>query len=387
MVTAHYDDLTIEDLSGVLGVKWNKFPDCIGAFVAEMDFRTAPPVIEALQEIVQEGFFGYLPEQRSNELSAAVSAWYANTTGWEVPAEWIYPLPDVIKGLEVTLTHFAPKGGKVIVPTPAYMPFLFVPEFHGREIVQVPMLEHDGRYTYDLDAIDRAFADGGEVLIICNPHNPIGRVLTREEMLAVSEVVDRHGGRVFSDEIHAPLIYEGHTHVPYASISETAANHTVTAIAASKAWNLAGLKCAQIVISNERDNESWKDGAWWAGHGASSLGVVASTVAWTQGQPWLDDIIAYLDGNRKLMANLVAEHLPGVRYTPPEGTYLGWLDFRETPLDGDLAEFFRENAKVAVVDGAACGEVASRFVRFNIAMPQPILARSVRQMAEALQNV
>ncbi len=387
MVTAHYDDLTVEDLSGVLGVKWNKFPDCIGAFVAEMDFRTAPPVIETLQEVVAEGFFGYLPEQRTAELTAAVSRWYANTTGWEVPSEWIYPLPDVIKGLEVTLTDFAPKGGKVIVPTPAYMPFLFVPEFHGREIVQVPMREDDGTYTYDLEAIDRAFADGGEVLIVCNPHNPIGRVLTHEEMVAVSEVVERHGGRVFSDEIHAPLVYEGHQHVPYASVSEAAANHTVTAIAASKAWNLAGLKCAQIVMSNERDNAAWKEGAWWAGHGASTLGVVASTVAWTQGQPWLDDILAYLDGNRTLMTHLVAEHLPGVRYTPPEGTYLGWLDFRETPLDGDLAEFFRENAKVAVVDGSACGEVACRFVRFNLAMPRPILERSVRQMSEALQNV
>jgi cystathionine beta-lyase len=387
MVTAHYDDLTVEDLSGVLGVKWNKFPDCIGAFVAEMDCRTAPPVIDALQDLVAQGFFGYLPEQRSAELSAAVSKWYADTASWVVPAERIYPLPDVIKGLEVTLSDFAPKGGKVIVPTPAYMPFLFVPEFHGREIVQVPMHNDEGYYTYDLDAIDRAFADGGEVLIVCNPHNPVGRVLTRGEMVAISEVVERHGGRVFSDEIHAPLVFEGHTHVPYASVSEAAANHTVTAIAASKAWNLAGLKCAQIVMSNERDDASWKDGAWWAGHGASSLGVVASTVAWSEGQPWLDDILAYLDGNRKLMANLIAEHLPGVRYTPPEGTYLGWLDFRETPLDGDLAEFFRERAKVAVVDGGACGEVASRFVRFNIAMPQPLLERSIRQMAEALQRV
>ena len=387
MVTAHYDDLTVEDLSGVLGVKWNKFPDCIGAFVAEMDFRTAPPVIDALQDLVAQGFFGYLPEQRSAELSAAVSKWYADTAGWDVPAERIYPLPDVIKGLEVTLTDFAPKGGKVIVPTPAYMPFLFVPEFHGREIVQVPMHNDEGYYTYDLDAIDRAFADGGEVLIVCNPHNPVGRVLTRAEMVAISEVVERHGGRVFSDEIHAPLVFEGHTHVPYASVSEAAANHTVTAIAASKAWNLAGLKCAQIVMSNERDDASWKDGGWWAGHGASSLGVVASTVAWSEGQPWLNDILDYLDGNRKLMANLIAEHLPGVRYTPPEGTYLGWLDFRETPLDGDLAEFFRVHAKVAVVDGGACGEVASRFVRFNIAMPRPLLDRSIRQMAEALQRV
>lgn len=386
MVTAHYDDLTVEDLSGILGVKWNKFPDCIGAFVAEMDFRTAPSVIDTLQEVVSEGFFGYLPEQKAAALSVAVSKWYADKTGWDVPAEWIYPLPDVIKGLEVTLTDFAPRGGKVIVPTPAYMPFLFVPEFHGREIVQVPMREDGGVYTYDLEAIDRAFADGGEVLIVCNPHNPVGRVLTREEMVAISEVVERHGGRVFSDEIHAPLTFEGHQHVPYASVSEVAAGHTVTAIAASKAWNLAGLKCAQIVLSNARDNEAWKEGAWWAGHGASSLGVVASIAAWSDGQEWLDGIIDYLDGNRRLLGELVDELLPGVRYTPPQGTYLAWLDFRDTPLDGDLAEFFREHAKVAVVDGGACGEVGERFIRFNLAMPRPLLERAVRQIADAIQN-
>lgn len=387
MVTAQYDDLTVEDLTGVLGMKWNKFPDCIGAFVAEMDFRTAPSVIETLQEVVRAGFFGYLPEQRAEELSAAVARWYAGTAGWEVPAEHIFALPDVIKGLEVTLTHFAPKGGKVIVPTPAYMPFLFVPELHDREIVQVPMREDNGVYTYDLDAIDRAFADGGEVLIVCNPHNPVGRVLTRDEMVAISEVVERHGGRVFSDEIHAPLVYEGRRHIPYASISEVAASHTVTAIAASKAWNLAGLKCAQIVFSNDADVETWKNGASWAGHGASSLGVVASTAAWDTGQEWLSEIMGYLDGNRRLLSDLVAELLPGVRYTPPEGTYLAWLDFRDTPLDGDLAEFFRENAKVATVDGGACGEVGERFVRFNLAMPRPLLERSVRQMADAIQNV
>lgn len=387
MVTAHYDDLTIEDLTGVLGVKWNTFPDCIGAFVAEMDFRTAPSVIETLQAVVQAGFFGYLPTQKAEELSAAVARWYAETTGWQVPAERIFTLPDVIKGLEVTLTHFAPKGGKVIVPTPAYMPFLFVPEVHGREIVQVPMREQDGAYTYDLDAIDRAFAEGGEVLIVCNPHNPVGRVLTREEMLGISEVVERHGGRVFSDEIHAPIIYEGHRHIPYASISEAAASHTVTAIAASKAWNLAGLKCAQIVFSNDADVQTWQDGASWAGHGASSLGVVASIAAWTTGHEWLAGILDYLDGNRTLMADLVGELLPGVRYTPPEGTYLAWLDFRDTPLDGDLGEFFRERAKVAVVNGGACGTVGERFVRFNLAMPRPLLERSVRQMAEAIQSV
>jgi cystathionine beta-lyase len=383
---ANYDTLTLEELTGVVGVKWTTYPDCIGAFIAEMDFRTAPCVIEALRETVDNGFFGYLPKALAEGLATACAGWYERATDWRPPAERIHPLPDVLKGLEATLQYYAPKGGKVIVPTPAYMPFLSVPGRLGREVVQVPMAKDDGRWVYDLEALDAAFADGGEVLIVCNPHNPLGRVLTREEMLSISEIVDRHGGRVFSDEIHAPIVYAGHRHVPYASISETAANHTITAIAGSKAWNLAGLKCAQIVLSNDADEERWQKEAWWAGHGASTMGVIASIAAYTQGQEWLDGVLAYLDGNRRWLAEAIEEQLPGVCYSMPEGTYLAWLDFCQTGIEGDLAEYFRAHAHVAVVDGSACGEVGKGAVRFNFAMPRPILQRAISQIAEAVRQ-
>ncbi|HVL23640.1 MAG TPA: aminotransferase class I/II-fold pyridoxal phosphate-dependent enzyme [Thermomicrobiales bacterium] len=388
--TANYDTLTLEELTGVVGKKWTTFPDTIGAFIAEMDFRTAPSVIAALRETVDNGFFGYLPVAMEEGLAKVCAGWYEQNTDWAVPAERVHSLPDVLKGLEITLRLYAPKGGKVIVPTPAYMPFLTVPQVHDREIVQVPMLKNDGRWEYDLDALDAAFTDGAEVLILCNPFNPIGRVMTREEMLAISEIVDRHGGRVFSDEIHAPIVYEGHRHVPYASISETAASHTITAIAASKAWNLAGLKTAQIVISNDADEAIWQDTGAHLGHGASTLGVIASIAAYTTGQEWLDGVLAYLDGNRRWLEEAVGERLPGVCYTVPEGTYLAWLDFCQSGLagdllDGDLAQYFRENARVAVVDGGACGNVGKGCVRFNFAMPRPILERAIDQMAAAIQ--
>lgn len=387
MITANYDELTVADLSGALGMKWTAFPDCIGAFVAEMDFGTAPSVIQALHDSVDKGFFGYLPAAKAEEMASAVADWYRTNTNWEVPAERIHPLPDVLKGLEATLDYFAPKGGKVIVPTPAYMPFLFVPEYHGREVVQVPMLQTNGRWEYNLDGIDSAFAEGGEVLIVCNPFNPIGRVMTRDELVQISEVVHRHHGRVFSDEIHAPIVFPGHEHVPYASVSDVAVGHTITAIAASKAWNLAGLKCAQIVLSNEDDVAVWEKDGKWAGHGASTLGVIASIAAYTTGQPWLTDVLGYLDGNRRLLGERVAELLPGVKYSMPEGTYLAWLDFRDTPLDGDLAEFFREQARVALVNGSACGNAGERSVRFNFAMPRPVLEQAISQMSDAIRSV
>lgn len=385
MSTANYDTLTLEELTGVVGKKWTTYPEMIGAFVAEMDFKTAPCVIEALRDTVDNGFFGYLPDALAEGLSKSVSDWYRDTTGWDVPAERIHALPDVLKGLEVTLNYYAPKGGKVIVPTPGYMPFLFIPAFNNREIIQVPMLRDNDSWQFDYDAIDAAFADGGEVLIVCNPHNPIGRVLRRDEMERLSEIVDKHGGRVFSDEIHAPLVFEGHQHLPYASISETAANHTITTIAASKAWNVAGLKCAEIVFSNQADQETWENGASWAGHGASTIGVVASTSAFSDGREWLADVISYLDGNRKRLGELVAEEMPGVQYSMPEGTYLGWLDFTDTKVPEDVGAFFRDNAGVAITDGGACGEVGCKCVRFNFAMPRPLMEQAVGQMGKAVR--
>lgn len=386
MTTANYDALTVRDLSGVLGKKWTTFPDKIGAFIAEMDFGTAPEVIAALRAAVDEGFYGYLPDHLETGLGEAVAGWYRRSTDWQVEASQVRSMPDVLKGLEVALRYYAPRGGKVIVPTPAYMPFLMLPAFTDREQIEVPMLHNDGRWEYDLDAIDRAFKDGGEVLIICNPFNPIGRVMTRDELVAISEVVDRNNGRVFSDEIHAPLIYDGVRHVPYASVSDAAAGHTITAVAASKAWNLAGLKCAAIVLSNEADQASWADGAGWTAHGASTLGVVASIAAFNDGQPWLDDVVRYLDGNRKALGEAIASQMPQVKYTPPEGTYLAWLDMCDLPLDGDLAEFFRDQANVAMVDGSHCGELGKGAVRFNFAMPRPLIEQAIEQMGEALRN-
>lgn len=383
-----YDALTPERLAGSLGVKWTQFPNCVGAFIAEMDYGTSPEIKDALRAAVDAGFFGYLPKAKEQELAEATAGWYHRVAGWDVRPEQIHSMPDVLKGLEITLAHFAPKGGKVILPTPAYMPFLMIPGRHNREIIEVPMLKTGYGWEYDYDGIEQAFRDGGEVLIVCNPHNPIGKVASREEMEKLAEIVDRYEGRVFSDEIHAPLVYGENQHVPYASINETAAGHTITAIAASKAWNLPGLKCAQIVLSNDADMEEFeKGGAAWTAHGASTMGVVASIAAYNESQPWLDEVIDYLDGNRKRLGELVEEYLPGVEYIQPDGTYLAWLDFTATKVPENVQEFFCEKAKVAITDGSACGEVGKRCVRFNFAMSRPTLEGAIECMGEALRSL
>lgn len=377
------DAVTIESLRAAGGLKWTKFePDVIGAFVAETDFGTAPVVTAALHRAVDRATFGYLPPALVRELAEACAAWQVEAYGWEVPPERVHPLADVIRGLEVAIEHFSEPGSAVVLPTPAYMPFFEVPLRLGREIIEVPCLVgEDGTARMDLDGIGTALAGRGNLVILCNPHNPVGRVYERAELLALAEVVDAHGGRVFSDEIHAPLVYAPARHVPYASVSPVAAGHAVTATSASKAWNLPGLKCAQLIL-NERDAEVWEPHAATASHGASNLGVIANIAAFTQGRPWLDEVLAYLDANRHHLASLLAEHLPDVRYRPPDGTYLAWLDCRPLGLGASPCDVFLERARVALVDGARCGSPGH--VRLNFATPRPILEEIVARMAAAV---
>ncbi len=385
-LTAALDQVSVGELRRRGSLKWTYAgPEVIGAFVAEMDFGTAPAVEDALRAAIGRHAYGYLPPAAATELSGTVAAWLGRY-GWTVNPDRIKPLPDVIKGLEAAINLFSRPGSPVVLPTPAYMPFLTVPPALGRQIIEVPMVTDGGRLALDLDGIAAAFRAGGHLLILCNPCNPAGRVYTPDELRAVAAVVDRHGGRVFADEIHAPLVYPGYQYVPYASVSATAAAHTITATSASKGWNLPGLKCAQLILSNEADEAVWAETAILYERGTSTLGVVANVAAFASGQDWLAGVLGYLDGNRALLAELLAEHLPAVRYRPPEGTYLAWLDCRELGLGDSPGEFFLDRAQVLVTDGPAFGQAGRGHVRFNFATPRPILTRAVGQLAAAVTS-
>ncbi|GAB4084296.1 aminotransferase class I/II-fold pyridoxal phosphate-dependent enzyme [Myceligenerans cantabricum] len=405
MITHPFDAITPDQLRDAGSMKWTAFPGTIGAWVAEMDFGTSPEVTRALHDAVDRAAFGYLATAPRARMAEAWTRFATDRYGWTVDPERVRPVSDVLHALELVIQHYSRPGSPIILPTPAYMPFLTIPEHLGREIIQVPMAvtsSPDGpRYGYDLDALDAAFRAGGHLLVLCNPHNPVGRVLRPEEMQAIAEVVDRHDGRVFSDEIHAPLVYEGHRHVPYASLSETAAGHTVTATSASKAWNLPGLKTAQIVFSNDADLTVWEARGAHDEMGAATLGVLAATAAYDESRGWLDDTIAYLQGNFATLSDEVAAHLPGVTLTPIEGTYLSWLDCRALDLGergaatepegatgaaASPASFFRTRAGVAMNDGALCGEAGRGFVRLNLAMPRPVLREALARMADALER-
>ena len=381
------DAIGIERLREIGSVKWSVFPEAIGAFVAEMDFPPAPAIVGAMRGAIDDGLTGYLPAAVRTRMTEATARWQRERYGWDVPADRIRPVPDVLTALRATIDFFTEPGSKIVLPTPAYMPFLTIPAMHDREIIEVPMLVEDGRYVYDLDGIDRAFAQGAGLLILCNPYNPLGRVFERAELEAVAEIVDRHGARVFSDEIHAPLVFAPHRHLPYASLNAVTARHTITAASASKAWNLPGLKAAQVILTNDADAETWaRPEVAWAEHGTANLGVIATTAAFDDSREWLADTLDYLDGNRRLLGDLLAEHIPGIGYRAPEGTYIAWLDARDLGIDGSPADFFREQAGVAMTDGIACGAAGEGFLRFILATPRPVIEQAVLQMAAALRE-
>jgi cysteine-S-conjugate beta-lyase len=381
------NDTTAAMLRARGSVKWSTpGPDGFGAAVAEMDFGAAPAILDALAALSATENFGYLSPVLGRELVDACADFQQRRHGWAVDPELIHPVPDVIKALEIAITYYSKPGSPVILPTPAYMPFLSVPGQLGREIIQVRMHEEAGFFTLDLDAIDAAFRAGGDLLIFCNPCNPLGRVYTQQEITQLTAVVDRHGGRVFADEIHAPLVYPGLRHIPYASTSDTAAAHTLTGTSASKGWNLPGLKCAQVILSSAADEERWAELGHIAWRGASSPGVAANIAAYRHGEAWLDEVLAYLDENRRLLADLLARQLPQVRYRPPDGTYLAWLDCTAMNLDGSPGALLTEQAHLTVVDGPAFGEGGPGSFRFNFATPQPLLTEMVERAAAVLTS-
>lgn len=373
-------------------LKWTALDSEVAAWVAESDLGTAPTVRQALHDAVDGDLLGYLPPAVRRDMAQACADWYQERYGWTVPPSRIHPVADVLEALHLTVEHFSRPGSALVLPTPAYMPFLTAPGAWGRDVVEVPMAADDsGRPVLDLAAIDAALAAGGHLVVLTNPHNPTGRVFERAELVALSEVVQARGGRVFSDEIHAPLVMPGARHVPYASVSAEAARHTVTATSASKSWNIPGLKCAQVLLSNDDDAATWEPHDVLATHGASTLGAVANAAAYRTGGPWLDALLVHLDGNRRAFAAVLAEDAPQVRFRLPEGTYLAWLDLRDAlpggaagPGDDEIAAWVLERFGVAVVDGTACGEAGRGFVRVNLALPRPLVIEAGRRIAACL---
>lgn len=363
------DQVTVEQLRARGSVKWSVTSgDQLGAFIAESDLPLAPVVADAVTSAVTGGLTGYLPTPVATATSTACAAFQQRRFGWNVEPAQVHLLPDVLGVLAFTLGHLVAPDAPVVLPTPAYMPFLELPGAVGHQLRLLPMDQVAGRFVIDPDRLGTALGDGG-VLVLVNPHNPTGQVATREELLAIADVVERTGATVFADEIHSPLVYSGASHIPYASLDERTAGHTVTAVSASKGWNLPGLSCAQLILTSPEHQKRWDSSPFVARHGTSPLGAVAATAAYgPDGVAHLDASLDYLQGGRDLFAERMAQ-APTIGYTPPAATYIHWLDLRGTSIEP--REVGRRTG-VLGTDGASCGTTG--FLRLTLATSHAVVA-------------
>lgn len=374
-------DLPDERLRDALVLKWGAAqPGWLAAWVAEMDYALDPAVEGALTEAVLRGVTGYPALDAAQSVGPALAGFAGRQWAWSIDPEHVVLCGDVMSGVSLALEVLS-EPAPVIVPTPAYPPLLDVAELTGRKRVDVPLDPDSPRAELDLDRLDAALADGARTVLLCQPHNPWGRVFDRSELEGLRDVVVRHGARVISDEIHAPLALDGASHVPYLSLDGTA-DHAVAVTASSKAWNTPGLKCAQIVTGDRATAQSLRAVPLVANHGLSPLGVVAAVASYTRGEPWLASLRERLAQQRDLFAELVAAHLPLARIRPLEGTYLAWVDVRAFGL-GQPARVAQQRGRVWVSGGDEFGAGGAGHVRVNLATSPERLREVVVRLASA----
>lgn len=373
---------SLEELTRRKSHKWRHYPpDVLPAFVAEMDFTVAEPIAAAVRDALALGDTGY-PE--SGELGEAFASFAAGRLGWTVRPDWVFPIPDVMTGIAEVLLAITPPGSGVVLNPPVYGPFFFRLGYLGREIVEAPLRRTaGGSYDLDVEVLNQALGQPGvAAYLLCSPHNPLGQVWSRDQLLTIAELCQRHGVELLVDEIHAPLVLPGATHVPFASLDHPMAQRAYTFNSASKGWNIAGLKCGVAVAVSEQMAALLTDR--WEALLASHHGVLASVAAFTQALGWLDAVLAQLDENRALLASLLADQLPEVGYSPGAASFLAWLDCRKLDLGDDPSEVFLERGRVALTGGPYFGRQGAGFARLNIGTSPELMTEAVRRMATAI---
>jgi cysteine-S-conjugate beta-lyase len=383
-----FDDITETSLRKRQSAKWRTYaPDVLPAWVAEMDFAIADPIKRMLHQAVDDDDFGYANPPMLGE---AIAPWARARWRWDVAPADVHGVCDVVTGIAEILRVATAPGDRVVIEPPIYPPFASTIRQNGRVVVEAPLLVTEKGFRPDLAAIEAAYAGGARAHLLCSPHNPTGIVYGSGDLADIALLADRYGVLVLADEIHAPLTLPGAEHHPFPTISEAAARRSIVLTSASKAWNLAGLKAAVMIASSDESRAVLArlpvETPYHAGH----LGILATHTALTESQAWLASAIYVIDRNRRLLADLLAEHLPAVRYVQPQAGYLTWLDCRALGLGDNPAKVFLEQGKVALSAGPTFGGAAGEgngFARLNIATPRPLLVEAVRRMAAAASNL
>ena len=381
-----YDFDQIVDRRGTMSYKWDTTPDgVIPLWVADMDFKAAPCIIDALRRRVDHGVFGYVSVP--DEYYRAVDGWFSRRHGWSVNREHVIYTSGVVPAVSAIIKAMTRPGDRVIVQTPAYNCFFSSIRNNGCELSANNLIYHPDGYTIDWDDLERRAADPrARLLILCNPHNPSGRVWTREELTRIADICRRNNVFVISDEIHCELVYGADGYTPYASLSEEVAQGCAVCISPSKAFNIAGLQIANIVAADAEvraridrainDNEVCD---------VNPFGVTATIAAYNHGDDWLAELLQYLKGNMDMLCEFLKTNLPNLQPIPLEGTYLAWVKCTDTGMNGEQLEaYLTENTKVRVNGGAMYGPGGEDFIRINLACPRSVLREALQRISRAL---
>ncbi len=353
-------------------------------WVADMDFETPVFIREAVIKRAIHPIYGYT--FRSDTFSRSIINWMQKRHGWEIKKEWVAFSPGVVPALNMAVMAFTSPGDKVIVQPPVYFPFFTAVKNHGRELVYNQLTEKNGRYEMDFQDLERKIDDKTKLLLLCHPHNPVGRLWSRHELETLVEICARKNVLIVSDEIHSDLMLNGNVHIPLATLSRKAADISLTCIAPSKTFNLAGLATSALIIPNEAHRKVYEKILDDLHVGMGNLfGITTLEAAYDEGDEWLVQLLAYLDQNLQLLNDFFLTRIPRVKVVPAEATYLIWLDFRGLGLKGkELREFVIQNAGIGLNDGPSFGPGGDGFQRINIALPRKILIEALEKLEEAV---
>jgi len=358
--------------------------DIIPMWVADMDLPAPQPVVEAVKKRAEHPAYGYTLTPASYWES--IIRWMKARHGWDVRREWLSKSPGVVPALNLCVQAFSRPGDKVVIQTPVYHPFFSAVENNGRRIIRNPLMVENGRYLMDTEDLEKRIDGRTRMLILCSPHNPVGRVWTKEEIERLGRICVRKDLMVVSDEIHGDLVFNGHKHVPAASVSPELAERTITCLAPSKTFNLAGLSTSVVIASNPKllglfDTQAEKAGLTFG----NTFGIVALEAAYTQGAEWLDQLLPYLEANIDLATAFFETRVPKIRFLRPEGTYLALLDCRVLGMNQEaLDNFFLRKAGVLFDEGTIFGEELRGFERMNLACPRSTLREALERIERAV---
>jgi cystathionine beta-lyase len=367
--------------------KWHYYgEDVLPLWVADMDFASPEPVLRALRQRVDHGVFGYPKDH--HDLQQLLVGRLQQLYNWQVEPKAVIPLPGVVAGFNLATRAVTSPGDGVLVQTPIYCPILDAPGNAGCSRDEMELTRQpDGSYSIDYDLFEATITERTRIFILCNPHNPVGRVFRRDELEHLAELCLRHDLVICSDEIHCDLLFQGNQHLPIATLAPEVAERAITLMAPTKTYNIAGLHCSVAIIQNKELRKQFLAAGAGLIHGINIMGQVAALAAYQDGQPWLDAVLSYLEANRDLLYDYVQAHLPGMDMSRPEGTYLAWLDCRQAGLPGNPHKFFLKKAKVAMNNGATYGRGGEGFVRLNFGCPRLTLMEALDRMRQALLDV